>query len=131
MPTPSRKKGKTSPKSSTSTVIEGGITSPNVLRKKCKKLVLVLTTSTSITVAREKALRDNETEETGENSENGRNEDENLRTNLVQIPCIQYPIIFQKQSVSAFFDLKRKVNTIYPNFVKELGLPIISTDIGA
>ena len=93
--------------------------------------MLVLTTSTSITVAREKALRDNETEETGENSENGRNEDENLRTNLVQIPCIQYPIIFQKQSVSAFFDLKRKVNTIYPNFVKELGLPIISTDIGA
>ena len=79
-----------------------------------KKLVTILATSTPVTVAREEVV------------ENG----ENPRSNFAQIPCIRYPINFRKQSVLALLDLGSKVNTIYPTFVKELGLPIRLIDVG-
>lgn len=50
--------------------------------------------------------------------------------NLVQIMCIQYPIIFWKKSVlmSALFDLDNEVNAINLIFAKELGLSSADID---
>ena len=58
---------------------------------------------------------------------------ENLRLNLVQIPCIWYSVTFQKKSMPVFtlLDLGSKVNAIYPNFAKELDLLIKPTDVRA
>ena len=49
-------------------------------------------------------------------------------------PCIDYPIQFKnmdKALVQALIDSRSEVNTIYPSFVKQLGLPIKPTDVGA
>ena len=74
-----------------------------------KKVVLVLTTSTLVTVAREKALE--------------------------RIPCIHYLIQFKKNTskaqVQALIDSRSEVNTIHLTFAKQLGLPIRPTDVGA
>ena len=53
--------------------------------------------------------------------------------NLTWVPCIRYPIIFRKKSVSmlTLFDSDIEVNAIHPIFARELGLPIRPTDIGA
>ena len=75
---------------------------------KVKKLVTVLVISTPVIVAREEAV-----------------------SNLAQVPCIQYPINFRKNSELPLFDSSSKVNTIYPTFAKELGLPIRPTHVGA
>ena len=76
-----------------------------------KKLVTVLATSISMTVARE--------EEVGEN----------LGVNLTQVPYICYPINFGKIFVLALLDSGNEVNAIYPAFTKELGLSIRPTDV--
>lgn len=47
-----------------------------------------------VTAARKKAFGNAETGKTSENGENDKNRDENLRTNLAQVSCIQYSIIF-------------------------------------
>lgn len=54
-----RKKGRTSFKFNASTVKEKGITLLSILKtqKRVKKLVLILATSTSITIIREKAAK--------------------------------------------------------------------------
>ena len=67
-----------------------------------------MATSTSMTGAREKALK--------------------------RVPCIHYPVQFKdtdKAPVQALIDSRSEVNAIYPNFAKQLGLPIQSTDVGA
>lgn len=46
-----------------------------------------------VIAARKEAFGDAENRKT---SENGENLDEDLRTNLIRVPCIQYPITFQK-----------------------------------
>ena len=74
---------------------------------------MVLATSMPVTVAKE---------------ERG---DENLGANLARVPCIRYPVNFGKKSVSALLDSASEVNTVHPAFVKELGLPIRPTDVGA
>ena len=76
----------------------------------------ILATSMLVIIAREKAF---------ENTENG----ENPRSNLAQVSYIQYSIVFNRKSVLALFDSDNKVDSIYPTFAKELGLPIIPTDI--
>lgn len=86
----------------------------------------ILAISIPVTAAREEALGNIETRKTGEN---GENKDENLGTKLIQVPCIRYPIIFWKQSVSALLNLGNKVNVIYLTFAKKLGLSIRLTDI--
>ena len=78
-----------------------------------KKLVTVLATSTPVTVAREEGVG------------------ENLGANLARVPCICYPINFGKKSVSALFDSGSEVNAVHLAFVKELGLLIRPTDVGA
>ena len=93
--------------------------------------MLVLTTFTPVTAAREEAPGNAMTSETGENGENDKNGDEDSGTNLARVPCIRYPITFRKQSVSALLDSGSEVNGIDPTFAKELGLPIRPTDIGA
>ena len=72
-----------------------------------KKLVLVSATSTSVTGAREKALE--------------------------RVPCIRYPVQFKKDKtpVQVLIDLESEVNAVHPSFVKQLGLSIRPTDVGA
>ena len=89
----------------------------------------VLTTSMLVTIARKKAI---------ENTENGKNlgitfrageNNENPRSNLARVLYIWYPIAFRKKSILACFDSSSEVNTIYPNFTKELSLFIRPTGI--
>lgn len=80
--------------------------------------MLVLAISTPITVARKEATENFGTAEIGEDGKNGKY----LRTNLVQIPRIQYLITFLKKSVLVLFDLNSEVNAIYITFAKELDL---------
>ena len=78
-----------------------------------------------MTVAREEAHKNAETNETG-------NKDENLGTNLAQLLSIQYPISFQKQqSVLALLDSRCEINAIHLIFAKELSLFIRPTDVEA
>ena len=73
-----------------------------------KKLVSVLATSTSVTGAREEALE--------------------------RVPCIHYPVQFKdtdRAPVQALIDSGSEVNAIHPSFVKQLGLSIRPTDVGA
>ena len=54
---------------------------------------------------------------------------------LERIACIHYPVQFRKDAnktqVQALIDSGSEVNAIHPTFVKELGLPIRPTDVGA
>ena len=73
-----------------------------------KKLVSVLAISTLMTYAREEALE--------------------------HVPCIHYLVQFKnmgKTLVQALINSRSGVNTIYPSFAKQLGLPIRPTDVGA
>ena len=77
-----------------------------------KKLVTLSVTSTSRTVAREKAVG------------------ENLGSNLAQVPYIYYPINFGKKSMLVLFDSGNEVNALHLAFSKKLGFPMRLTDIG-
>ena len=72
-----------------------------------KKLVSVLTISTSMTGPRTEALD--------------------------CIPCIYYPVQFKKDTaeVRALIDSGSEVNTMAPVYAKKLGLRIRKTDVGA
>ena len=72
-----------------------------------KKLVSISATSTSVTGAREEALE--------------------------RVPCIRYPVQFKKDKtlVQALIDLGSEINAMHASFVKQLGLSIRSTDVGA
>ena len=77
-------------------------------RASAKKLVSVSATSTSVTGAREEALE--------------------------RVPCIHYPVQFKdtdKAPVQALIDSGSEVNAVHPSFVKQLGLSIRPTDVGA
>ena len=54
---------------------------------------------------------------------------------LEHVFCIHYPVQFRKDAnktqVQALIDSGSEVNAIHPTFVKELGLPIKPTDVGA
>ena len=53
---------------------------------------------------------------------------------LERVSCIYYPVQFKdtdKALVQALIDSGSEVNAIYPSFVKQLGLSIRSTDVGA
>ena len=82
-----------------------------------KKLVTVSATFTPVIIAREEMVKDGK----------------NLRSKLIQVPYIWYSITFRKKSVPvlALFDSGSEVNTIYPTFAKELGLPIRLTNVEA
>ena len=71
--------------------------------------------------------------ETAEANKNGKKskDGENPKSNLTQVPCIWYPIIFWKKNVPmlALFDSNSKINAIYLIFSKELGLSIRLTDV--
>ena len=73
-----------------------------------KKLILVSATSTSTTGARKEALE--------------------------RVPCIYYPVQFKdmdRAPVQALIDSGSEVNAIHPFFVKQLGLSIRPTNVGA
>ena len=73
-----------------------------------KKLVSVSLTSTSTTGAREEALE--------------------------RVLCIHYPVLFKntdKAPVQALIDSGSEVNAVHPSFVKQLGLSIRPTNVGA
>ena len=63
----------------------------------------------------------------------GKESESEYLENLAQVPCIRYPIIFQKKSVPmlALLDSGSKVNAIHPTFAKELGLFIRPIDVRA
>ena len=82
-------------------------------RSRNQKLVAVLATSVSVTVARKGVVEDSE----------------NLRSILAQFPYILYPINFREKSILALFNSDSKVNAVHLTFAKELDLPIRSTDI--
>ena len=75
--------------------------------------MMVLATSMSITVAREKTVG------------------ENLGSNLAWVPCICYPINLRKKSVSALLDSGSEVSAVHPVFAKRLGLLIRPIDVRA
>ena len=71
-----------------------------------QKTSICFATSTSTTGAREEALE--------------------------RVPCIHYPVQFKdKAPVQALIDSGSEVNAIHPSFVKQLGLAIRPTDVGA
>ena len=47
------------------------------------------------------------------------------------MPCIHYPIKFQKEQVKTQLDSDSKVNVINPNFAQKLGPKVWKTNIGA
>ena len=53
---------------------------------------------------------------------------------LERVPCIHYPVQFKdtdRAPVQALIDSGSEVNAIHPSFVKQLGLSIRPTDVGA
>ena len=78
-----------------------------------------------ITGTRKEAVEAAEGDKDGEESESE-------YPNLAQVPCIQYPITFQKKSVSvlALLDSGSEVNAIHLTLAWELGLSIRPTDVG-
>ena len=56
---------------------------------------------------------------------------ENLGYNLARVPYIYYLINFGEKSILALFNSGSEINTVYPAFAKELGLPIRPTDVRA
>ena len=84
-----------------------------------------------ITVAKKKTLGNAKTRKTSRNSKKDKNGDEDLGSNLARVSYIQYPITFQKQSVSALLNSKSEINAIYTTFAKQLGLPIRLIDVEA
>ena len=97
-----------------------------------KKLVSVLPTSTPVIETREETV---ETVGAVETAEVGKDDKKSKGKypNLAQVPCIRYPMTFQKKfvSVSALLDSGREVNAIHPTLVRELGLFIRPTDVRA
>ena len=115
-----------SPKSKASTITRRDITSLSVPETGCKKLVVVLATSTLVTKARKKAAVSVKTARAGKDG------NESKGRNLVRVPYIRYPIIFWKKSVSvsALFDSGSEINAIYLIFAKKLGFFIRRINIG-
>lgn len=75
----------TFPRSNT-LIAKGKVTTlPTIPRNKIQKIVLVLSTSTPVTAAREEAFINAKTNKTGENSKNGKNKDEDLGTSLSSV----------------------------------------------
>ena len=96
-----------------------------------QKLVSISVTSMSMTRTREKEVETTKmAESTGVGKDRKKSKGKYLE-NLAQVHCIRYPINFGKKPVLALLDSGSKVNAIYPAFVKELGLPIRLTDVGA
>ena len=85
-----------------------------------------------MTETREETVETIEAVETAKAGKNGE-ESKGENPNLVRVPWIRYPITFRKKSVSmsALLNSSSEVNAIYPTLVRELGLPIKPTDIGA
>ena len=73
-----------------------------------------------MTTIKKKAAKNTRNNRTGENSKKYKY----LEINLVQIPYIQYSIIFKEKSVLMLFDSRNEVNIIYPSFTKKLGFSI-------
>ena len=88
-------------------------------------------TFTPVTETRKEAIETAKLHEAagaGKNREKSKGE---YLKNLTQVSSIRYPTKFRKKSVSALFDSGTEVNTIYPNFAKELGFLIKPTDVRA
>ena len=50
---------------------------------------------------------------------------------VVRVPCIHYPVRFQKEQVKALLDSGNKVNAMNPDYAWKLGLKIRRTNVGA
>ena len=102
------------------------------MSSEAKKLVSVSAICTPVTETREEAV---ETAKAVESAEVGKDsiESKSEYLNLVQVPCIQYSITFQKKSVSmsALFDSGSEVNAIHSTLARKLGLPVRPTNVGA
>ena len=50
---------------------------------------------------------------------------------LQRVPCVHYPIRFQKKEVQALIDSGSEVNAMSPAYASKLGLKVHHTDVGA
>ena len=50
---------------------------------------------------------------------------------VVRVPCIHYPVQFQKEQVKALLDSSNEVNAMNPEYARKLGLKIRRTNVGA
>ena len=59
--------------------------------------------------------------------------EDNQKVTLERVPCIRYPIQFQKDKddIQALLDLGSEVNAMNPAYAKKLGLRVRQTDVGA
>ena len=96
------------------------------LKKEVKKLVFVAATSILVIVTRKEAFETFENTQTSKSTRAGKDGEggEYPRTNLVQVPCIRYPITFERKSVLVLLNLNNEINTIHPTFAQELGFAI-------
>ena len=50
---------------------------------------------------------------------------------VIRVPCIHYPVQFQKEQVRALLDSSSEVNAMSPAYAKKLGLKTWKTNVGA
>ena len=50
---------------------------------------------------------------------------------VIRVPCIHYPVWFQKKQVKALLDSSSKVNAMNPDYARKLRLKIRRTNVGA
>ena len=50
---------------------------------------------------------------------------------VMRVPCIQYPVRFQKKQVKILLNSGSEVNAMNPNFARKLGLKVWKTNVGA
>ena len=123
-----------SSKLSATTVIKKNIIPTSVLgiQREVKKLLSVSTTSIPVIETKEKMVEAAKTVETARAGKGGEKSKIEYPENLAQVPCIRYPITFQKKFVPVllFFDSGSEVNAIHPTCARELDLFIRPTDVG-
>ena len=96
-------------------------------KKIVKKLELVLATFIPMIVVRKKMVENAKSTRAGKDNEDG----EYLIINLAQVLYIECLITFWKKFMLALLNSDSKINSIYPTFAKELGLPISLTHFKA
>ena len=50
---------------------------------------------------------------------------------VVRVPCIHYPVWFQKEQTRAMLNSGSKINTMNPNFVRKLSFKVWKINVGA
>ena len=100
-------------------------------KKKIKKLVLVLATSTPVTENRKKAVETAKMAKSAEASKDREESKGKYPENFAQVLCIRYSINFGQKFISALLNSDSKINAVHLAFAKELDLPMRQIDVKA